>query len=98
MTQAAGALHEREVQAVVLERASGEYWLLCAGETPGTSSARSRTLRPFIGSAVTAACEIVPAIWLRAASRTTASALTVTLASSELSASAIGSSKAEPAV
>ena len=42
------------------------------GDTPGTSSARSRKLRPFIGRFLTSACEIVPAIWLRAASSTVA--------------------------
>ena len=52
------------------------------GDTPGTSSARSRKLRPFIGRFRTSACDTVPAIWLRAASSTVASALTVTLASS----------------
>ena len=40
------------------------------GDTPGTSSARSRKLRPFIGRFWTSACGTVPAIWLRAVSST----------------------------
>ena len=68
------------------------------GDTPGTSSARSRKLRPFIGRLRTSACDTVPAIWLRAASSTVASALTVTLVSSVPTLSAIGSSNAEPTV
>ena len=46
---------------------------MLVGDTPGTSRARSRKLRPFIGSASTSACDTVPAIWLRAASSTDAS-------------------------
>ena len=42
--------------------------LVLVGETPGTSSARSRKLRPFIGRFCTSACGTVPAIWLRAVS------------------------------
>ena len=51
------------------------------GDTPGTSSARSRKLRPFIGRFLTSVCETVPAIWLRAASSTAACPVTVTLVS-----------------
>ena len=49
---------------------SAKSWVLfvLVGETPGTSSARSRKLRPFIGRFCTSACGMVPAIWLRAAS------------------------------
>ena len=68
------------------------------GDTPGTSSARSRKLRPFIGRLCTSACEIVPAIWLRAASSTVASPVTVTLRVEPATASVIGSSKADPIV
>ena len=38
------------------------------GDTPGTSSARSRKFRPFSGSDSHFLLRIVPAIWLRAAS------------------------------
>ena len=68
------------------------------GDTPGTSSARSRKLRPFSGRLCTSACETVPAIWLRAASSTVASPVTVTLVSTPPTASAIGRSNAEPTV
>ena len=59
---------------------SAKSWVLptFGGDTPGTSSARSRKLRPFSGRCSTSRCEIVPAIWLRAASRTITGALTVT--------------------
>ena len=52
---------------------------MLVGDTPGTSSARSRKLRPFIGSAATSVSGTVEAIWLRAASRTGASAETSTV-------------------
>ena len=52
------------------------------GETPGTSNASSRKLRPFIGSALTSASGTVAAIWLRAPSRTGVSAETLTVVSS----------------
>ena len=60
---------------------SAKSWVLAVfvGETPGTRRARSRKLRPFIGSDRVSALETVPASWLRAASRTTASLSTVTL-------------------
>ena len=54
------------------------------GDTPGTSSARSRKLRPFIGRLRTSVCETVPAIWLRAASSTVRLPLTVTVVSTPL--------------
>ena len=62
---------------------SAKSWVLAVlvGETPGTSSARSRKLRPFSGSVLTSVCDTVPAIWLRAASSTAASPVTVTLVS-----------------
>ncbi len=69
-----------------------------AGDTPGTSSARSRKLRPFIGSARTSVSDSVAAIWLRAVSSTAASAVTTTLASSPATASTSGTSNAEPTV
>ena len=68
------------------------------GDTPGTSSARSRKLRPFIGRFLTSACETVPAIWLRAASSTVASPVTVTLVSTAPTVSDTGSSNAAPTV
>ena len=43
---------------------------MLVGETPGTSRARSRKLRPFRGSALASTADTVPAIWLRAVSRT----------------------------
>ena len=51
------------------------------GETPGTRSARSRKLRPFRGRFWTSVCDTVAAIWLRAASSTVASPVTVTFVS-----------------
>src|SRR5205807_1188848 len=68
------------------------------GDTPGTRRAKSRKLRPFKGRLRTSVCEIVPAIWLRAASSTAASLLTVTLAEAAPTASSIGSSDAAPSV
>ena len=68
------------------------------GDTPGTSRARSRKLRPFIGRSCTSTCATVPAIWLRAASSTVVSPVTVTLVSSPATESATGSSNAEPIV
>jgi hypothetical protein len=68
------------------------------GDTPGTSRARSRKLRPLSGRLRTSACEIVPAIWLRAASSTGASAVTVIAASRLTDESCSGSSNAEPSV
>ena len=68
------------------------------GDTPGTSSARSRKFRPFSGTVCTSACETVPAIWLRAASSTVASAETVTLVSMPATESLTGSSNADPTV
>ena len=61
---------------------SAKSWLLAVlvGETPGTSSARSRKLRPLSGSVRTSVCETVPAIWVRAVSSSSASAVTVTFA------------------
>ena len=50
-------------------------------ETPGTSNARSRKFRPFIGRFLTSAWDTVPAIWVRAASSTVPSPVTVTLVS-----------------
>ena len=63
---------------------------MLVGETPGTSRARSRKLRPFRGSAFASAEDTVPAIWLRAVSRAGASSVTVTV-SSPPTESAIGS-------
>ena len=68
-----------------------------AGDTPGTSRATSRKLRPFRGRLPSSCSGIVPAIWLRAASRTVVSAVTTTPASTPASSSEIGSSKAAPA-
>ena len=68
------------------------------GDTPGMSSARSRKLRPFIGSAATSFCDTVPAIWLRAASSTVESAVTTTSVSRRATVSVIGRSKAAPTV
>ena len=48
------------------------------GETPGTSSAASRKLRPLSGRLRTSSSGMVPAIWLRAASRTVVPAVTAT--------------------
>lgn len=50
-----------------------------------------------MGNALTSACETVPEIWLRAASITIASPLTVTLDSTAAIDSVIGSSNAAPA-
>ena len=69
-----------------------------AGATPGTSSATSRKLRPFIGKAATSASETVDAIWLRAASSTVESAVTVTVDAKPPTVRTIGSSYAAPAV
>ncbi len=66
------------------------------GETPGTSNATSRKLRPFNGRFLTSGSETVLAIWLRAASSTVTSAVTVTLASRAPTASVTGNSNAEP--
>ena len=68
------------------------------GDTPGTRSARSRKLRPFIGSVRTSDSDTVLAIWLRAVSRTAASAVTVTLVSTPAMASTSGTSNADPTV
>ena len=68
------------------------------GETPGTSSASSRKFRPFIGRLLASGSDTVPTIWLRAASRTVASAVIVTLASRPATSSETGSSNAAPAV
>ena len=68
------------------------------GDTPGTSSARSRKLRPFIGRFWTSACGTVPAIWLRAVSSTWLSATTVTAVSMPATSRVIGISNAEPAL
>ena len=70
---------------------------MLVGDTPGTSSASSRKLRPFIGSAATSASATVAAIWLRAVSITGASAVTCTLDSTPASANEIGTSNADPA-
>ena len=43
---------------------------MLVGDTPGTSRPRSRKLRPFMGSALASTADTVPAIWLRAVSRT----------------------------
>ena len=58
---------------------SAKSWVLAmlVGETPGTSSARSRKLRPFMGSALASVAETVPAIWLRAVSSAGAASVTV---------------------
>ena len=66
------------------------------GETPGTSSARSRKFRPFIGRLSTSVCATVPAICVRAVSSAAVSAATVTLALNSPTASTIGNSNAEP--
>ena len=66
------------------------------GDTPGTSNARSRKLRPFIGRFSASCCEMVLAIWLRAASRTVDSATTSTVAATPASARVIGSSERRP--
>ena len=66
------------------------------GDTPGTRSARSRKLRPFIGRPTTSAEEIVPAIWLRAVSMAPVSPVTVILSSRPPTSRAIGSWKAAP--
>ena len=71
---------------------------MLGGETPGTSSARSRKLRPFIGRFATSAWVIVPAIWLRAVSITVACAVTDTVVARDSTLSAIDRSKAEPSV
>ena len=68
------------------------------GDTPGTRSASSRKLRPLSGTLWTSACGTVPAIWLRAASRTVVSPVTVTLVSTAPTVSDTGSSKAAPTV
>ena len=65
---------------------------MLAGATPGTSSATSRKLRPFIGSAATSVSDTVAAIWLRAASSTGVSAETSTVVVSPATASVKGSS------
>ena len=64
------------------------------GDTPGTSSASSRKFRPFIGRLRTSASETVAAIWLRAASSTVASAVTVTFVAIPLTLRVTGSSNA----
>ena len=69
-----------------------------AGDTPGTSSARSRKLRPFIGRFWTSACGTVPAIWLRAVSSTWLSATTVTVVSMPATSRVIEMSTPEPAL
>ena len=68
------------------------------GDTPGTRSARSRKLRPFMGSAFASVDETVPAIWLRAVSSVSASPVTVTFSSMPPTWSAMGSWNAEPAL
>jgi hypothetical protein len=64
---------------------SAKSWLLAVlvGDTPGTSSARSRRLRPLSGRDLTSVCETVPATWVRAVSSNSVSPLTVTLVSGE---------------
>jgi hypothetical protein len=52
--------------------------------------------RPFIGRLRASPSETVAAIWLRAASRTVASAITVTLVSIPLTLRVTGSSNAAP--
>ena len=71
---------------------------LLGTDTPGTSSARSRKFRPFIGSVLISASDTVPAIWLRAASTTGVSSTTVTVSVRLLTARDTGSSNAAPAV
>ena len=68
------------------------------GDTPGTSRAMSRKLRPFIGSEATSCCGTVPAIWLRAVSMTGTTPVTVTAVSMPARSRVMGSSKAEPTV
>jgi hypothetical protein len=68
------------------------------GDTPGTSSARSRKLRPFIGRLWISACGTVPAIWLRAVSSVRLSATTVTAESRPAISREIERSNAEPAL
>jgi hypothetical protein len=72
--------------------------LVLVGETPGTSSARSRKFRPFIGRLWTSACGMVPAIWLRAVSSAWVSATTVIAASMPATSRPIERSNAEPAL
>ena len=79
---------------------SANSWVLAVlvGDTPGTSSARSRNCRPFIGSVWISSCDTVTAIWLRAASTIVASPVTVTSASKFPSVSITEMSNAEPTV
>ena len=79
---------------------SAKSWLLAVlvGDTPGTTRARSRKLRPFSGRFCTSACDTVPAICVRAVSTTAACAPTVTVLCSPATVSSIASSNAEPTV
>ena len=61
-------------------------------------NATSRKLRPFSGRLWTSAWDTVPAIWLRAASMSGASADTLTVVSRPPTRSVIGSSNADPIV
>ena len=72
--------------------------LVFVGDTPGTSSARSRKLRPFIGRFWTSVWRTVPAIWLRAVSSTWLSATTVTAVSIPAISRVIEISNADPAL
>ena len=70
------------------------------GETPGTSSATSRKLRPLSGRFWSSACDTVPAIWLRAPSSRASFARTSTAVceASRPSSSTTGTSNAAPTV
>ncbi len=72
--------------------------LVLVGETPGTSSARSRKFRPFIGRLWTSAWGMVPTIWLRAVSRASVSAATVTDVSRPATSRVMATSNADPAL
>jgi len=69
-----------------------------AGETPGTSNARSRKFRPLSGRLLASVCVTVAATWLRTVSSSGGSAATVTVVSSDATASAIDTSNADPMV
>ncbi len=77
---------------------SAKSWVLATlvGDTPGTSNARSRKLRPFRGRPLASVEETVPAIWLRAVSSAGASPETSMFSSIPPTSSAIGNWKAEP--
>ena len=79
---------------------SGNSWVLAVlvGETPGTSSARSRKFLPFMGRLEISAWDTVPEIWVRDVSSKSLEASMFTVVPALPSVKATGRSKAEPTV